>query len=56
MVRMDYITFSSLERSKCVLRIRLFMNIMPQKLQNGADMQNLPQCATTVKVMYFEVR
>jgi hypothetical protein len=31
-----------------------FMNIMPQKLQNGADMQNLPQCATTV--MDFEVR
>ncbi len=31
-----------------------FMNIMPKKLQNGADMQNLPQCATTV--MDFEFR
>ena len=24
------------------------MNIMPQKLQNGASIQSLPQCATTV--------
>ena len=26
-----------------VLRIRFFMNIMPHKLQNGADMQSLPK-------------
>ena len=51
---MDYTTFFSLKDQKCVLRIRFFMNIMPQKLQNGADMQNLPQCATTV--IDFKVR
>ena len=51
---MDCNTFSSLKRPNMSSELDFFMNIMPQKLQNGADMQNLPQCATTV--MDFEVR
>ena len=35
--------FLFFKKANCVLRIRFFMNIMPQKLQNGAAMQSLPK-------------
>ena len=40
---MDYNTFSSFKRPNISPNIRFFMNIMPQKIQNGADMQSLPK-------------
>ena len=43
MVRMDCNTFSSLKRPNMSSELDFFMNIMPQKLQNGADMQSLPK-------------
>ena len=43
MVRIDCNTFSSLKRPNMSSELDFFMNIMPQKIQFGADMQSLPK-------------